>query len=720
MRIYIPLFVFVILSFVVIRFSPFFDVKVQADGEAPVVVDFMFDKVKISTEKYSDKVMLYTRLRVTDMNPEVTLGDIQSVRIVNDTTCVGSDCSLKEGDTGSSLTLMTEGCSAAELPEGFNVTGLVGCGDSRDGIYSAGFFFNQGSPVGDWQVYEVKLYVEGLKDGEGNDLDPEFSMAISDLKITTVAGEKSVVFTNLSKEDDPVGPELKGYAFDKASIDTTNNTESLTMYIRLSDNLSGVNTELRGYTSIGTILFEPAASGNNLGFVNLGDTVEFKFTPMKDGCESLPSALPTDLAYGLTGCGNSLDGIYSATVEIPRYSTGGIWSTTEIWSVRDLVGNEMTSKAISASFNNTSTKFDTDAPRLKAITITPDTFDTTNGPQTVRIEMQIEDDMAGVDIKESGLANGLRSVTSVYDGYWSDSESGVLKEGTVKNGTFVKEIIIPKGATKGFWAVGSVDVVDVLGRARRYTMTDLSLAFPDLPLYLVNQGTSEQVEISSDWSLADWPYFEEDKVVWPDIEVRFKAGTVITKEKGGVFAFHRLLATKYNLGSTTSSGVSALLDGVNSDYKKNLEACDPTEGCLESTVSKKNLVGAPLHMIKMGVPGLNLSFSKPVTIIVGTEEKYLGSTFVIQSFDEVKNEWVNHGSCTVAMVEPPSRDSGGDAFGGFKPIPYPGCSFTTDHASFFSTNVLGVEITNDEAGVPNTGIGGLVNSPLAKYFKWLR
>jgi hypothetical protein len=298
---------------------------------------------------------------------------------------------------------------------------------------------------------------------------------------------------------------------------------------------------------------------------------------------------------------------------------------------------------------------------------------------------------------------------------WLDTYT--ITDGDELDGTFMLETEIPQGAPQGFWAVNNIDVTDTLGRADRYSTSELSLAFPNLSLYLLNQGTTEEVTLSGDWALEDWPYYDGETVVWPDISVRFEEGTVITKEEGGVFAFHRMLATKYDYSIGT--GVDRMLEGVNSDYQADLLECDPAEGCTSTAVDNTDLVGTPLHIIKMGIPGLNLTFSKPVTIIVGMDEEYLGTTFIVQTFDEDLNKWVEHGNCTVAMVEPPSTEHGGDGFGEVRPIAYPGCSFTTTHASFFSTNVLGLE-TEEGAGVPETGLGGIENSILANYFKWLR
>jgi len=173
-----------------------------------------------------------------------------------------------------------------------------------------------------------------------------------------------------------------------------------------------------------------------------------------------------------------------------------------------------------------------------------------------------------------------------------------------------------------------------------------------------------------------------------------------------------MLATKYNLGAGANLGT--MLSDVNSDYDKNLLQCGVAEGCVDTVVNGNGLVGTPLNIIKMGIPGLNLTFSKPVSIIIGVDPEYLGSTFVVQTFDIENSVWVDHGSCTVKMIIPPSTEHGGDQYGVTRPIAYAGCEFTTDHASFFSANVLGAETEN--AGVPKAGVGGTSLYWFEKYF----
>lgn len=366
-----------------------------------------------------------------------------------------------------------------------------------------------------------------------------------------------------------------------------------------------------------------------------------------------------------------------------------------MYSLEDLLGNK--TESCTAIFENTATIYDDKAPVIHDVRITPVEFDTTDTPVTITFDLDITDDIVGV----ANISIGLVPVVEGYMGsYWFDEVTKIA--GSVTNGTFRLQVELHKGAPIGFWRVNNIDVEDALGRSQRYTTSILSLTFPNLPLYLVNQGTADEVTLEGDWTLENWPYWDEENVVWPDISVRFSKGTTIRKEKGGVFAFHRMLATKYNLGD---GGLDALLSTVNTDYAGDLKDCAVAEGCEGTTVNKNTLNGSPLHILKFGIPGLNLIFSKPVTIVIGVESKFLGETFVLQTFDESQEKWVNLGSCTVKTIVPPSTEHGGDQYGIIKPVPYAGCEFTTDHASFFSINDPHGEV-KQLPGVPNTGFGG--------------
>jgi len=374
---------------------PFLGTAVRGAEGDPVLVDLMMNKYTINTEDSSDSITVYARIQA--VSPKEIIA--ASLSIVPDTECEGLDCSSNALYQMGDFELMTEGCTAGKLPDGFDLDGIADCGDSTDGIYFATFEFGQYSPIGGWKICHIDI-----NDEEGaTSFNPTINNV--DLTVTTEAGERDISFTNTATTEDTQAPVIKDYVFDKESIDTTDSAKTLTMYARFSDNLTGVSDEFPP-----RIQFMPE---NDPGFA-YPEIVEFEFTLMKSGCDSLPTGLDVE---GLDGCGDNKDGIYEASVEIPRYSSGGLWNVVGVWNLSDLMRNSFDENGLEASFNNTSTVYDTDAPIINSISISPSSFETVDGPQTVTIEMQIEDDLAGVDLAKVSLANGIRSVTSVFDVY---------------------------------------------------------------------------------------------------------------------------------------------------------------------------------------------------------------------------------------------------------------------------------------------------------------
>ncbi len=670
----------VAVSLVLLKVLPSF----KSNAESPVnytLEDIVFDKYEVDTDVGSDEVTVYARISAptgTEKPADV------SAMLIPLTACSGEYCVHPQGQHDGSLhfTKMTDGCDGLSI-----VSELEGCGDYEDGIYSLTIELPQYSAKGDWLIYSLT-----------RDLDLTASLSVGE--ITTSSGEKSVMFENVGIEEDMEGPEVVDFVFDSNSqdIDTTDQDVELTMYMRLKDEKAGVKED-----NI-IVLFSPE---NDPGYARR-ELITFEFNLMTGECDDLPGELNKG---GLVGCGDVYDGIYIAEATLPKYSTGGKWDISEGTYILDTLGNK-TSTFEDAYFVNLSEDYDKKAPWLKELTIAPVEFNTDEQAETVVLTLDIEDDRAGV----GKIQVDLRSVISPDFGYFNDEEEFTVEDGTPVNGTFKVEITLPQGTPLGFIKVEKITIGDTLGREQRYITQRLALEFPETPLYLVNQYTSDKVTLQGGWTLQDWPYYNEEDgiVVWPDISVVFEEGTEITKKEGGEFAFHRMLAKRYDL---SKDSLGTILDTVNSDNKENLKKCSEEEDCLDKDVNNESFVGTPLNIIKMGIPGLNLSFSKPVTIIIGMDPKYLGEEFIIQTFDTEREIWVNHGSCTIEMIIPESTEHGGDEYGITKPVAFPGCSFTTDHASYFSTNVLGESTSTEESttdstplpGVPNTGVGGLYN-----------
>ena len=110
--------------------------------------------------------------------------------------------------------------------------------------------------------------------------------------------------------------------------------------------------------------------------------------------------------------------------------------------------------------------------------------------------------------------------------------------------------------------------------------------------------------------------------------------------------------------------VEELIEEVILDEEELVVLCEEEEGCEVPELVDEGLVDSPVGFARAGIPGLNLEFSKPVTISLSVDPKYRGVKLDIVSFEEGDIAWANETTCTV------SEDSK--------------CSFTVNHASYFA------------------------------------
>src|SRR3989339_630343 len=119
-----------------------------------------------------------------------------------------------------------------------------------------------------------------------------------------------------------------------------------------------------------------------------------------------------------------------------------------------------------------------------------------------------------------------------------------------------------------------------------------------------NSAEDDSVTIDSEYSIIN--PMNGDKVTFPQ-------GTVIMKKEGGNFAFYQMLIQDYEFDEVTDSG----------------------------------LAGFPLSTLRIGVPGLNLSFSKPVEIELQFNDLRDKTKLKIQSLGENSDQWANETTCTI-------------------------------------------------------------------------
>lgn len=503
-------------------------------------------------------------------------------------------------------------------------------------------------------------------------------------------------------QSDETPPEVIAWDFVPDSVDTDASDQEVTLYLRITDDLSGV--------SLDTGLQLQAIDST---VYSMGNYVYFNFELMTEGCDTLDA----ELIDGLGGtCGDTTDGIWIATATLPRYSPKGEWKVGRVpldppidgqtfsqvgtVSIHDEAGNYIDTyieDALNISFMNTATTEDIQPPEVQTISISPTAFDSNAGDVSITVDMHITDNLSGVITGPDTFSNVTISPI-LNDMVYADLVSFEKISGTYTDGDFRMVLSIPQYSLTGFWLVRGINILDTIGN--EYSIggyQSLLEAFPDLELFLANQALANEVLIENEWILEDFVYRDENhNLVWPDISVKFEAGTVVSKQEGGVFAFHRMLSENYLVGG--NNDINAFMAQMNEQYRSDLDECNPSEGCITSELNTSNMNGRPVHMVKIGIPGLNLSFSKPVTITLRVDESYLGETFTIQTFNAGQNQWTDQTTCVVQMVEPSSYEHGGDQYGEITPAPYPGCVFTTDHASFFSANT---------AVLSETGMGSL-------------
>jgi hypothetical protein len=681
---------------------PSFPTKAQqVQGPPPEIVDFVFSKETINTNDGTDQVTISVRMSdesgVSSVGGSIRPTKLDIFSEYNDLfNAQSQSIEFEFRDEGE------EGC--ADLDLAF-LGDLIGCGTVYDGIWEKTITFPQYSAAGEWQLggmaasNELGVWITYEQWGS----DP-LGVPLESMSLQEMFPSKDSTIENLGVENEDItGPELVAWEFTSTPevINTEETDVEITLFVRVSDS-SGVQVMNELSPSISWDVY-----AQGLGDKYLRYNLELMTEENEGACVGVSAEVQGDLV----GCGDIYDGIYSGTETLIRYSKGGIWESSG--NTSDVLGNPLYIGDLETPpfFTNEAEEEDITAPVLKSLTISPSTFDSSEGSVEVTLTMGISDNLSGVKSASIGLSP-LISPSSQSTEFVSFNRIS----GSDLDGVFELKVTIPQNAKLGFWAINQIDITDNADNTFAISgFRDLSIAFPDLTLFLANSEMTDEVEIEDDWYIEEWDDFEREEYFYlthPLMSIKFEAGTVVTKEEGGSFAFHRMLSRKYDSGKYDTLG--ALISAANTQLDTDLAACDVSEGCKDSQLNTTNLTGQPLHMIKMGIAGLNLSFSKPVVITIAVDEKYLGQTLVIQTFDIDTSTWVNQTSCLVAIVEPESYEHGGGEDGFYRPGPYPACVFSTNHASFFSANVLGVE--SEQAAVPKAGVGGTSLYWFEKYF----
>ena len=469
-------------------------------------------------------------------------------------------------------------------------------GDELNGVYSGTIVLPKGSKEGVWRVARLELW-----DKIGN----EAVLDWQSLEAKFGAGCASV--TNTATDSDVTPPQITAFSVTPSEVNTESADQTLSVTMTLTDDQAGLS-------------WSPGAPGN-LACCSI----------------TLLPLIGTQNAWcGLLDriSGDELNGVYSGTIVLPKGSKEGVWRVArlELW---DKIGNEavldwqsLEAKfgAGCASVTNTATDSDVTPPQITAFSVTPSEVNTESADQTLSVTMTLTDDQAGLSWSPGAPGNlACCSITLLPLIGTQNAWCGLLDRisGDELNGVYSGTIVLPKGSKEGVWRVARLELWDKIGNEAVLDSDSLGSLLPTAEgLAIANTARAQQVTIDREWTIST-----------AHTSVTFPAGTVVTRQDNGRFAFYRM-----------TSGEFTLDDGI------------PTTG----------LDGVPIATLRFGIPGLNLAFDRPVEVSMVVGSAYDGYRLNVQSLTEGGAAWANETTCDVVDGR---------------------CSFTVNHATRFVANV---------------------------------
>jgi hypothetical protein len=326
-----------------------------------------------------------------------------------------------------------------------------------------------------------------------------------------------------------------------------------------------------------------------------------------------PPFAPPQTAGGICTriSGDDRSGVYTTTITVPRWSREGAWQVRAL-SLYDNIGNwvQLTAADLAAKFGagcgtvtNTAPISDITPPEITAFSITPAEFSTEWAEQTLTVTMTLTDAQSGVSSQgDSGVVACSLGLIPLIG---TQAVNGGLTRisGDDHNGVYTAAFTLPKWSKEGVWRINLLSLADKVGNMVQVDADELNSLVPGADSLFVNTATAQQVTIDRLWTISS-----------AGSSVTFPAGTVVTRADNGRFAFYEMAAQQFTLDDSI-----------------------PTAG----------LDGTPVATLKFGIPGLNLSFDRPVTVSMAVGYAYEGYRLSIQSLTEGAAAWANETSSTV-------------------------------------------------------------------------
>ena len=309
---------------------------------------------------------------------------------------------------------------SAQGPIMFSGIWTLVSGTPLDGVFRTEIRVPRWSPTGSYQLYYVTM-----ADAAGNEVSLDLRNR-SDL---------SVIGFQQTGPGDEAGAQIRSVTVLTPSTDSSNGPATVTVRAWVTDASPGAGTGFAEATFCG--------SGDVYGMA--GRSASFGDSNRLSG--------------------DAFDGIYEATVTLPRYSAAGTWRMCR-GNTFDLAGNHVAydaqqSASFGASFEQTGAG-DTSPPVVRSVTVTPSTISTNNGPATVSVTVRVTDDLAGLAPGRPFVSFQSLSGQSQYSGL------PVLESGNGTDGVWRLDVVIPQYAESGVWSLSQLIVADEAGNWLTY------------------------------------------------------------------------------------------------------------------------------------------------------------------------------------------------------------------------------------------------------------
>lgn len=227
-----------------------------------------------------------------------------------------------------------------------------------------------------------------------------------------------------AQDSDTTPPSLMALSFSSATVDVTAGAQNLTVTATVVDDLAG--------WSWGYILFTSPSGQTSYGYF-----------------------------YRLTG--TALNGIYQAAAPFPRHAEPGVWTATVyLWDTTENSITYSSASLLGHGFPSRVTVVDatpdTTPPTLKSASISPSSIDTSAGPQTVTITLEVTDDLSGTECGDSWPCRMYAYLTR--DGISSLSVLNFHRTtGSARDGLWEAQLVMPQ-YSGGSWSLAYVELGD--------------------------------------------------------------------------------------------------------------------------------------------------------------------------------------------------------------------------------------------------------------------